>query len=128
MTLAGKRVFVVEDEMLVAMNIEDILLDLGATVVGPAMRLDTALELAATADFDVAMLDVNIHGGRSYPVAEVLRTRGLPFIFATGYGHTDDDGSFGSVPTLAKPFRSHDLEQALSEAIGNPLPHSGGGT
>jgi len=117
MSLNGKRVLVVEDEMLVAMNIEDILLELGAIVVGPAMRLETALDLAQVAELDVAMLDVNLHGGRSYPVAEVLRARGLPFIFATGYGHTDDDGTFGEVPTLAKPFRSQDLERLLLDAL-----------
>ena len=117
MSLNGKRVLVVEDEMLVAMNIEDILLELGAIVVGPAMRLETALDLAQVAELDVAMLDVNLHGGRSYPVAEVLRARGLPFIFATGYGHTDDDGPFGEVPTLAKPFRSQELERLLLDAL-----------
>jgi CheY-like chemotaxis protein len=117
MSLNGKRVLVVEDEMLVAMNIEDILLELGAIVVGPAMRLETALDLAQVAELDVAMLDVNLHGGRSYPVAEVLRARGLPFIFATGYGHTDDDGTFGEVPTLAKPFRSQELERLLLDAL-----------
>ncbi|PNU03801.1 response regulator [Novosphingobium guangzhouense] len=117
MSLAGKRVLVVEDEMLVAMNIEDMLTELGAIVVGPAMRLDTALDLAGREDFDLAMLDVNIHGGRSYPVATVLKSRGVPFIFATGCGHADDADEFSDVATLAKPFRSTDLELALCRAL-----------
>ncbi|MGO4170409.1 response regulator [Novosphingobium sp. YAF33] len=117
MTLRGKRILVVEDEMLVAMNIEDSLLDFGAVVVGPALRLENALELAGQAQFDIAILDVNLHGGRSYPVAEVLQARGVPFIFATGYGHTDDGEMSNSVTTLTKPFRSEDLEQALLGAL-----------
>lgn len=117
MSLSGKRVLVVEDEMLVAMNIEDALTDLGAIVVGPAMRLDTALELAANADFDIAMLDVNIHGGRSYAVAELLKSHGKPFIFATGYGHAADGEEFSDIATLAKPFRASDLETALCGAL-----------
>ncbi|WP_260927948.1 response regulator [Novosphingobium sp. 9] len=108
---------IVEDEMIVAMNIEDTLMDLGAIVIGPAMRLDTALELAGREEFDVAMLDVNIHGGRSYPVATLLRSRGIPFIFATGYGHASDGEDFSDVATLAKPFRAADLEAALCNAL-----------
>ncbi|AOR80343.1 response regulator [Novosphingobium resinovorum] len=117
MSLAGKRVLVVEDEMLVAMNIEDTLTELGAIVVGPAMRLDTALDLAEREEFDLAMLDVNIHGGRSYPVATLLKSRGVPFIFATGYGHAADVDEFSDIATLAKPFRGTDLEHALCNAL-----------
>lgn len=117
MSIAGKRVFVVEDEMLVAMNLEDMLLDMGAEVVGPAMRLDTALELARTEDFHVAVLDINLHGGRSYPVAAILQERKLPFIFATGYGHVEEAGAFADVLTLAKPYRSSEIADALASAL-----------
>lgn len=117
MTLSGKRVLVVEDEMLVAMNVEDILFELGAEVVGPAMRLETALEMARTEMFDVAMLDINLHGGRSYPVAEILQDRGVPFVFASGYGHPEDMQAFAEVTTLTKPYRNSDLESALAEAL-----------
>lgn len=117
MPLRGKRVLVVEDEMLVALNLEDLLVDLGAEVVGPAMRLETALDLARSERLDVAVLDINLHGGRSYPVAEVLRDRGLPFIFATGYGHAEGSEAFAHVPTLTKPYRSGELAAALAEAI-----------
>lgn len=120
MSLLGKRVLVVEDEMLVAMNIEDMLLELGAVVVGPAMRIEAALRLARETEFDVAMLDVNLHGGRSYSVAELLRARGKPFIFATGYGHTEDEAIYRDVLTLPKPFRAAELSKALVDALAVP--------
>jgi CheY-like chemotaxis protein len=110
-------VLVVEDEMLVAMTIEDMLIGLGAEVVGPAMRLDAALELASTAAIDVAMLDVNLHGGRSYPVAELLAARGIPFVFATGYGHAEGADACAHAPMLTKPYREADLIRVLEEAL-----------
>lgn len=118
MPIGGKKVLIVEDEMLVAMNLEDLLIELGADVVGPAMRIETALELARTAAIDVAVLDINLHGGRSYPVAELLCDRGIPFIFATGYGHAEDQERFARVLTLAKPYRPTELADALEAAIG----------
>lgn len=117
MTLTGKRVLVVEDEMLVAMNLEDLLIERGAEVVGPAMRLDTALDLARTERLDVAVLDINLHGGRSYPVAETLRERRIPFIFATGYGHAEGAEGYAEVPTLTKPYRASELAEALERAL-----------
>lgn len=117
MTTAGRRVLVVEDEMLVAMNLEDDLLSLGYHVVGPAMRLEAALELARSAEIDVAVLDINLHGGRSYPVATLLQERGVPFVFATGYGHTEQIDAFAKVTTLTKPYRSEDLAKALQMAL-----------
>ncbi|HEX5379226.1 MAG TPA: response regulator, partial [Phenylobacterium sp.] len=84
--LAGLRVLVVEDEMMVSMLIEDMLEDLGCTVVGPASRLDEAMVLAREADLDCAVLDVNLGGQSIFPVADLLRAKGAPFAFATGYG------------------------------------------
>jgi CheY-like chemotaxis protein len=115
--LAGKRILVVEDEMLVATNLEDTLTDLGAVVIGPAMRVEEALDLAAKESFDVAILDVNLNGTRSYAVAELIQQRGLPFIFATGYGHVLGADSFRDVPTLAKPYRTQELCDALAAAL-----------
>lgn len=117
MDLSGKRVLVVEDEMLVAMNLEDELTALGLLVVGPAMRLETGLELARSADLDVAVLDVNLHGGRSYPIATELLDRGVPFIFATGYGHAEGFGEFADTITLTKPYRTSDLAAALQTSL-----------
>src|SRR3569833_4218210 len=106
--LKGLRVLVVEDEMMVSMLIEDMLGDLGCTVSGPASRLDEAMELAAAGEIDCAVLDVNLGGQPIFPLADLLRERGQPFAFATGYGDAGlrdvDKGS----PVLQKPFREGD--------------------
>ena len=107
------RILVVEDEMLVAMNIEDMLLDLGHEVAGLASRLEPALSLAREGLFDLAMLDVNLAGQASFPVADALRERGIPFLFATGYGVQGIAEEYRSAPVLQKPFRARDLEDAL---------------
>jgi CheY-like chemotaxis protein len=117
MTLTGKRVLVVEDEMLVAMTLEDTLIDLGLEVVGVAMHLKEALDLASRERLDVAVLDINLNGERSFPVAEMLQTRGIPFIFASGYGHGDRGAAFPGTPTLAKPYHSDELEWTLSQIL-----------
>jgi CheY-like chemotaxis protein len=111
--LAGLRVLVVEDEMMVSMLIEDMLDDLGCKVVGPASRLDEAMSLAAETDLDCAVLDVNLGGQSIFPLADFLRAKGAPFAFATGYGDAGlrdvDKGS----PVLQKPFRESDLARVL---------------
>lgn len=83
--LEGRRVLLVEDESMVAMLAEDMLLDLGCDVV-VAMRLDQALAQVEAGDFDLAVLDVNLGSTPSYPVADALFERCVPFLFATGYG------------------------------------------
>lgn len=113
--LAGLRVLVVEDEMMVSMLIEDMLEDLGCKVVGPASRLDEAIELAKTAEIDCAVLDVNLGGQPIFPLADLLREKGAPFAFATGYGDAGlRDVDRGS-PVLQKPFREGDLARVLGE-------------
>lgn len=110
------RVLVVEDEMLVAMNIEDMLLDLGHEVAALASRLESALALAREGSFDIAMLDVNLAGQASFPVADLLRERGIPYLFATGYGVQGIAEAHRTVPVLQKPFRARDLEETLRAA------------
>lgn len=107
------RILVVEDEMLVAMNIEDMLLDLGHEVAGLASRVEPALALAREGEFDVAMLDVNLAGKPSFPVAEILIERGIPVLFATGYGIKGIPEAFHACPVLQKPFREKDLGAAI---------------
>ncbi|MFL5280502.1 MAG: response regulator [Rhodopila sp.] len=105
MALAGLRVLVAEDEALVAMMIEDLLEDLGCEIAASAARLEDALEKAQTVTADVAVLDVNLAGRLSYPVIEVLRARGIPFVVATGYRLNDLPAELQGAPVLAKPLR-----------------------
>jgi DNA-binding response OmpR family regulator len=110
-----KRVLLVEDEALVAMLVEDYLTDLGFDVVGPAMRLEPALQMAQTADIDFAVLDINLAGKQSFPIAEILRQRGIAFLFASGYGAAGLAEGFEQVRVLQKPFDRSDLEKAMQQ-------------
>ena len=114
MTDTRCRVFLVEDEALVAMMIEDLIGDLGCDVDQTAMRLDEALASARTCTFDMALLDLNLAGARSYPVADVLRERGIPFAFLTGYRAGDLEEAYRATPILVKPFRRTDLQAILA--------------
>jgi CheY-like chemotaxis protein len=117
--LAGRRILVVEDEMMIAMLVEDMLAELGCAVVGPAHALDVALDLALTElGLDAALLDVNLGGEPVFAVADALRKRGVPAIFSTGYGDAALREVDRGAPVLQKPFRAHDLAKALSEALG----------
>lgn len=115
--IGARRALVVEDEPLIAMLIEDMLAELGFLVVGPAARLDSALALAREETFDLAILDINLGNEHSFGVADLLRERGIPFVFATGYGVRGLDARFEQAVTLQKPFESHDLEHAISRAL-----------
>src|SRR4051812_38844941 len=83
---AKRRVFIVEDELMIRMLLEDMLDDLGYTVAAAAGRIDEAVTLARNTDFDIAILDVNLNGQPVSPVVSVLQERQVPFVFATGYG------------------------------------------
>jgi CheY-like chemotaxis protein len=111
------RVIIIEDEALVVMLLEDMLTQIGCQVVGLASHLDKAVELAGSADADLAILDVNLDGQQAYPVAERLAARGLPFVFATGYGRHGMQHGFGDRPALQKPFRLEDLRRVIAEAM-----------
>ena len=111
--LTGRRVLVVEDEALVAMLVEDALLDAGAAVLGPAATVSEALLLLGKENPDVAVLDLNLAGETSTPVADVLAQRGVPFVVATGYGAEGLPPSHAHVPVLAKPYDPDDLTAAL---------------
>jgi CheY-like chemotaxis protein len=113
--LNGLRVLVVEDEMMVSMLIEDMLTDLGCTVIGPAARLDEAIELAGRNTIDCAVLDVNLGGQPIFPLADLLRARGCPMAFATGYGDAGLRDEDKGTPVLQKPFREGDLARVLGE-------------
>jgi CheY-like chemotaxis protein len=111
-SLQGARVLVVEDEAMLALGLEDMLRDLGCVVAGTAAKLDEALEMARTSEYDVALLDVNLGGKRVDPVAEAVRERGAPIVYVTGYGKTAASGF-----VLEKPHNAADLERTLSRAL-----------
>jgi len=113
--LAGLRVLVVEDEMMVSMLIEDMLSDLGCKVVGPASRLEEAIALVGSSELDCAVLDVNLGGQPIFPLADILREKGAPFAFATGYGDAGLRDVDKGTPVLQKPFRESDLARILGE-------------
>jgi len=118
-SLKGRRILVVEDEMMIAMLVEDMLAELGCAVVGPAHALDTALALARTENFlDAALLDVNLAGQPVFAVADALRAIGVPAIFSTGYGEAGLRDVDHGAPVLQKPFLAGDLKRALNEALG----------
>jgi DNA-binding response OmpR family regulator len=114
---AAKRVLIIEDEVLVAMYLEDLLTAMGHHVVGPAARIDQAMKLARESDVDFAVLDVNLAGIPSFPVADILRERGVPFVFATGYGSEGVADRYSNGLTLRKPYASQDLVVAIAKCL-----------
>jgi CheY-like chemotaxis protein len=117
----GMRVLVVEDEMMVSMLLEDMLSDIGCTLVGPAKTVKSALKLIEHAGFDIAILDVNLNGDESYPIADALAARAIPFVFASGYGISGLRAQYRSIPLLQKPFQQKELEGTLAAVLsGRP--------
>nr|WP_210279205.1 response regulator [Methylorubrum extorquens] len=115
--MSGARVLVVEDEAAISMLLEDMLLDFGCEIVGPAARLATALEMARSESFTVAILDVNVAGEPIYPVAEAIAERNLPIVFSTGYGGAGIREPFRDRLVVQKPFSQADLKRTLAAAI-----------
>ena len=113
----AKRVLVVEDELMIRMLLEDMLSELGFMVAAEASHIDEAVKAARTIEIDIAVLDVNLNGHTTGPVAEVLAARGTPFVFATGYGAQGLPEAFRNRPTLKKPFQLAGLKQTLEAAL-----------
>jgi CheY-like chemotaxis protein len=111
------RILIVEDEAMISMLIEDMVLDFGSEIVGPAARLDHALTLALQAEIDVGLLDINVDGSVVYPVADVLRFRGIPFIFVTGYDFKALPERFRGTPIVSKPFSYQQFADTLRSAL-----------
>lgn len=108
------RVLVVEDEAMLAMMLEDMLVELGHAVVASAGSMDEAEAAIRRGGFDLAVLDVNLDGCPSYPLAELLQARGVPFLFATGYGRSGLPREWHDAPVLQKPFSSQQLAQLMA--------------
>ena len=118
--LAGQRILVVEYEMLVLIETQDMLADLGCDAVIAAATNEQAIALIEAQHFDAALLDLNLNGVRSYPVADLLAARGVPFAFATGFGgHGLRDGE-RERPLLVKPYECAALGKLLTTLLSVP--------
>jgi CheY-like chemotaxis protein len=117
--MALARVLVVEDEFIIAAHIGALLEDAGIEVVGPAGELHQAVELAATAEFDAATLDVNIEGAQIDNVTGVLAMRGIPFLFVSGYGRDHLPKAYRDRPLIGKPFEDEAFVKAVLDLLAD---------
>jgi DNA-binding response OmpR family regulator len=117
-SLSGRRLLVVEDDYMIAADLASALQEYGAHVIGPAGSIENAMDLlAADYSIDGAVLDLNLRGKRSYPVADALRAREVPFIFATGYDAWTIPDVYADVPRVEKPVNTRALAQLFSEKV-----------
>jgi CheY-like chemotaxis protein len=117
--LQGKRVLVVEDEMLVALLIEDLLTDLGCIVLGPFNTVAKALRAALMEGFDLALLDVNVAGEKIFPVADALAARHIPFLLMSGYGENAIPPGHAERKVCSKPFKGNELTDMLFSLVAD---------
>ena len=113
----AKRILIVEDEFLVALYLEDVLTDMGHQVVGPCTRIQAAIALAREGNIDFAIIDINVAGTPSFPVADILRQRGIPFVFASGYGLEGLVDGYRNETTLKKFYNLDELRGALVRVL-----------
>jgi DNA-binding NtrC family response regulator len=116
--LRGRRVMIVEDELLVAMELESLLEEQGCAVIGPAPTVDRALALLDREPPDAAILDVNLDGQTAIPVAAALNARGVPFLLATGYGNAQaSEPELKDAPRIDKPVSHDRLVRVLARIL-----------
>ena len=108
-----KAFLLVEDEALIRMMLADMIEELGHRVAAEAGTIDEAMSLASSSTFDAAILDINVDGSHITPVADMLATRRIPFLFASGYGSGGVPGTFADRPVLRKPFQIEELERIV---------------
>src|SRR5712671_7332756 len=114
---AGCSVFLVEDEVMIRMMVADMLEELGHSVAAEAGEINEAIRLAQSTDFDLAILDVNVNGRVISPVAELIKARKRPFIFATGYGSSGLPEEYRDRPALQKPFQIETLARMIDTTL-----------
>ncbi len=117
----GGSVFLVEDEVMIRMMVADMLEELGYSVAAEAGDINEAMKLAQSADFDLAILDVNVNGKMISPVADLIKVRQRPFIFATGYGSSGLPEEYPDRPALQKPFQIETLARMIDHALATPV-------
>lgn len=115
--LDGRRILLVEDEYFIADDLRRALCGYGASVIGPVPDLATGLDLARTEELDAAVLDVNLGGEMSYPIADQLGERGVPFLFTSGYDTATLSRAYCSVMLIEKPFDVETVMAALTEIV-----------
>ena len=111
------KVLVIEDERIVVWLLEDMLADLGCAVVGPASTVNQALAMIDAEAIDAAVLDINLNGQMSYPIADTLAARGVPFVFSTGYDKDTLLDGYRTFPVLQKPFHRSELSDTLAKLL-----------
>ena|ERR1700722_13902180 len=117
MSAKGLSIFLVEDEAMIRIMVVDMIEELGHVLAAEAGQIDQALELAQSAEFDLAILDVNVRDKLITPVAELIKAREIPIIFATGYGSGGLPEGFREFPALPKPFQLETLAAAIDGVI-----------
>jgi CheY-like chemotaxis protein len=122
---AGSRILLVEDEAMVRMMLADMLAQLGHQVVAEASRLDTARGMAANADYDLAVLDLNLGAGPTYEVVDIVRERRKAMIVSTGYGEPGLGSRYPGAVVLQKPFSSEAIRRAIEQSLQQLAPQNG---
>ena len=115
--LDGRRILVVEDSPVIAEAAEDMLGDMRCAVVGPATNMAAALQLAEQEEIDAAVVDINIRGGKAFPVLRILEKRGIPFLLTSGYADWSMPEEWQARPRLAKPYTPNMLRESLLELL-----------
>jgi len=120
LNLGGRRVLVVEDEYLLAMDLTERLQELGVEVIGPAATVGGAIVLLEANQVDGAILDINIRGERVYPVADRLKQKNIPFVFTSGYSSELEPDAYASIPRCIKPTDFETVARLLAAEM-NPV-------
>lgn len=117
----ASRILLADDDPLLSALVGEFLGEIGCEIIGPATTVAAALQMIEREALDAALIDAQLGDGYSWPVAEALAARGVPFAFVTGHGADMLPKLFRSAPTLSKPFGSRDLE-AMKDRLFNSLP------